>query len=697
MTLSRRVKSAAVDWTGASAQNAAEKAKMRAAIKALSERAYAEALGSGSKRRAAILRHVAEQAVEHDNLAPFAFLLRMRHMPVTIREFILSPESIGERQPVWPAVLKDLEEICPDVWTGAPPIHEANLGGAEGIGKSVIIQLVLLYTLYQLLCLEQPQTLYGLGPATWIQLPLMSETANRARDLLYVPARQIFEQVPWFRANARWNKEKTQALELEGNLKLYAGPPDVSTFIGGATPAAGLDEINRWAVVTASARASGGSGPGAPNTFDQAEVVGSVLSRRRAGRFTTQGFSIGALLFSSQIQYADDYLERRIAATKGNPRVLTFKHATYEVQPQEKFCGDKFRVLVGTDRWPTRILEEGEEGPAEGDVRLVPVEFKSFFEADPEGACRSYIGVAVGAMAPFIARRDKLAAAFERGQHEGLNAAPWVAKPVVSLERDGLPVVLEANLPPPEVRQRPHFAHVDLSRTTDRTGVAFTRIDGWTSVATSPGVPPANLPVMSVPLAVAIQPSKVVPVDHVALCAWIVRFGTELGVNIRGISFDGYQSDMMQQVLRRAGFRCYEVSVDRTMDAYTGLRAAIYEGRMALPGIPLLNSEMTLLETRTLKTVTKVDHPKKGSKDIADAIAGSAHAAANSPEGRRGSHLTDGEGHRVRRSGSERPSRPRPEGRARPGSAVGQHQDAPGRQNLTMLRDGRYFSLDAED
>jgi hypothetical protein len=639
------------------------------------EKAYAKALGKGpgARREAAIMLYCAEQACERGNVEPFRHAMQWSgggRIPVTIREFIESPEFIGARMDVWPAIKDDLDIIFPDVFVGKLPVYEANLGGAEGIGKSFIIQIAILYTAYLYTCYRDPQPLFGLSSGTQLQIPLMAATTRRADDLLYRPLRQTFEAMPWSQ-RLRYNKDKKSALEIEqANIKIYTGPPAVETFIGGASPAAGLDEVNIWAVVSGSARANGGTG-----TFDQAETVYKVLARRRAGRFTTQGFNLGCLLISSQIQYADDFLERRMAQAANTPGIKSFKHATYDVTPAWKYSGDKMRVLVGTDRWPTQVLEEGTPVPEGGDVREVPIEFERYFRDDPEGACRSYIGVAVGAISPFIAQRHKLQQAFDRGIVAGLNAKPWVAKPVVLLEREGMPVVLPENLPEPELRQRPHFVHVDISETGDRTGIAFARFEGTAvikkgmgSADTASDTGDLVQPRWSIPLAVGIKPSKLCPIDQAEIVAWIAQFATVHGINIIHITFDGHESVMAQQTLRKAGFRSFEISVDRTMAAYESLRRAIYEDRVDLPSFDALSLELTQLETKRLKTTMKVDHPARGGKDIADAIAGAIHGGTQSPQVRFGaSFIADDEGQRLRnrRAGGVRPTRERPVGRIR--------------------------------
>jgi hypothetical protein len=50
-------------------------------------------------------------------------------------------------------------------------------------------------------------------------------------------------------------------------------------------------------------------------------------------------------------------------------------------------------------------------------------------------------------------------------------------------------------------------------------------------------------------------------------------------MNLRFVSFDGYQSADSRQNLATHGFTTGVVSMDRTTEAYDYLRDAIYDGR----------------------------------------------------------------------------------------------------------------------
>jgi hypothetical protein len=88
------------------------------------------------------------------------------------------------------------------------------------------------------------------------------------------------------------------------------------------------------------------------------------------------------------------------------------------------------------------------------------------------------------------------------------------------------------------------------------------------------------------------------------------------------VSFDRWQSFDIQQELKAVGIRTDTVSVAKKH--YEDLAMMIYEERVAMPMIPLLLEEMS--ELKIMKG-NRVDHPRKKSKDLADAVCGAVFGA----------------------------------------------------------------------
>ncbi len=96
------------------------------------------------------------------------------------------------------------------------------------------------------------------------------------------------------------------------------------------------------------------------------------------------------------------------------------------------------------------------------------------------------------------------------------------------------------------------------------------------------------------------------------------------GFVIGGVSYDGFQSADSQQILRRHGLAVSTVSVDRDMGRYQMLKELALEGRLELYEYPPFFEEASQLEVIRQQ---KVDHPRGGSKDVTDAVAGAVSEA----------------------------------------------------------------------
>jgi hypothetical protein len=114
------------------------------------------------------------------------------------------------------------------------------------------------------------------------------------------------------------------------------------------------------------------------------------------------------------------------------------------------------------------------------------------------------------------------------------------------------------------------------------------------------------------------KPGQQIPLFKVrAFLFWLTKKHYPISL----ISLDGYQSADIMQVMKKNGYTTELVSVDRDAVPYMNLREAVYRGLHKFPMNDVLKTEMNELEV--IDAGKKVDHPIKGSKDLADACAGS--------------------------------------------------------------------------
>jgi hypothetical protein len=116
-------------------------------------------------------------------------------------------------------------------------------------------------------------------------------------------------------------------------------------------------------------------------------------------------------------------------------------------------------------------------------------------------------------------------------------------------------------------------------------------------------------------------PTKEKVVDFNEVKEYILALKSR-GFNIKRVTFDRWNSfDMMEQ-LRAYGMKCETLSVAK--NHFEDMSLAVTEGRIHGPFIPLLIKE--LLQLRVVGK-NKVDHPRTGSKDLADSVCGAIYNA----------------------------------------------------------------------
>ena len=107
-------------------------------------------------------------------------------------------------------------------------------------------------------------------------------------------------------------------------------------------------------------------------------------------------------------------------------------------------------------------------------------------------------------------------------------------------------------------------------------------------------------------------------VDFTEVKDYIISLKTK-GFNLKMVTFDRWNSHDMMQQLKAHGINTELLSVAKKH--YEDMSLCITEERVLGPQIQLLIDE--LLQLRIVKD--KVDHPRKGSKDLSDAVCGAIY------------------------------------------------------------------------
>ncbi|AWD93008.1 putative terminase large subunit [Bacillus phage vB_BceM-HSE3] len=352
------------------------------------------------------------------------------------------------------------------------------------------------------------------------------------------------------------------------------------------------------------------------------------VKRRMESRFMNLGKIPGILFLVSSKKSDMDFLEQYIKTQKRNPNFMVVDEPQWRVHPSRKYSGETFPVAVGNKYLPSRVLSDNEDRAkveAQGyHVIDVPIENKPAFGTDVNRALTDIAGIAMTSSSRFI-YYDKLVKIINYKRPN-----PFALEEIV-LDFDGPDEItdyLDKFKLSMEDIQKPCFIHIDASLTGDSTGFAMTTIAGAKDISRyerGDVVETRDL-AFKLTLALAIKAKSGQQIPYHKIRKFIYYLRDELGVNVQGISADSFQSADMLQQLKLKGFNVKTISVDRSPKAYTAVRNSINEQRVELYHHEILERELVELEEN--KMSGKIDHPQSGSKDIADAVAGSLQHAS---------------------------------------------------------------------
>lgn len=257
----------------------------------------------------------------------------------------------------------------------------------------------------------------------------------------------------------------------------------------------------------------------------------------------------------------------------------------------------------------------------------VPIELKSRFELDMQSAIMNVAGISISTSTRFI-QYENLVKCYNENHKN-----PFTINTITMGLQDTLQLkdFFDESVVPPEIYSRPIFIHLDLSLNGDKTGISAVAVMGYKTenrYSLERG---------------EVETTKELYYHHIFSCRiqapstdeisiqksqdFIYYLKYQLGWNIWGVSTDGFQSVMLRQSLKTAGFRNVDlVSLDRTPDGYITYKYAINEQRIAHLNIPELEFEIINLAKDNI--TGKINHDADKSKDEADSLAGAVYNAS---------------------------------------------------------------------
>ena len=485
--------------------------------------------------------------------------------------------------------------------------------------NTLVAVVCLLYMLYRLLCLKDPYLYYGLQPIDKISISLMNITIENAKGVAMDKMNQMLLSSDWFMSHGEMRGTTNLEYVPEKHIEIVAASSN-NQVIGRALFANFTDEVNF----------------GLTNDVEklkkkQKQLISQVDARMKS-RFMRGTYlptmNIIASSKNSDQSFLDDYINTK---KKNESSTTLIVDEPQWVVDSRKDSKEHFWVAVGNKFLANELLPKNspailvEEYRAKGYQMLeVPIGYYENFQDNIDGALTDIAGIATASSLKYISGMRWNDIKDDRFQNPFVKEIIEVgnAKDDLSQYQD----YFDLTKVPKNLKSRPLYIHLDMSKTGDKTGIAGTWIVGKRPKIE--GESASRELFFQVAFSVSIKAPKGAEISfdkHRTFIRWL----KQQGFAIKGISSDTYQSAQLQQQLTADGFNVSTISVDRldsetkTQLQYAYLKSTIYERRLTVyKNCDFLTEEVLGLERISDGHIEHPDSGTKGSKDSIDAVCG---------------------------------------------------------------------------
>jgi hypothetical protein len=524
---------------------------------------------------------------------------KFKWKPVSVEEFCFSKQYLGKENAIYPSVMDALIEFNSGKYV------EGVLTGGIGSGKTTLALYTNAYQLYLLSCMRNPHAEFGLDPSSEIIFIFQSINAYLAKTVDFARFRSMIAGAPYFKEHYPFDKNLESKLVFPNRVEVVPVSGQETAAIGQNVIGGLIDELNYMAVVEKSKQSVD------KGSFDQATAVYNSIARRRKSRFQASGFLPGILCLVSSKKYPGQFTDQKMEEATRDSTIFVYDKRVWEIKPKGTYTKGVFDVFIGDDTRKPRILTETDEVPAE-DRKLcmkIPLEFEEDFKKDIINALREIAGVSTLARHPYFVEVERVTDCFGK-------ITSIFEQPEVDFSEKRLRILKNCFFKP----ELPRFAHVDLGITGDCAGIAIGCVPDFVKLADSSRGGSGYMPKVRFDGILQVVPPRGAEILFFKIREVFVAL-RRMGMNIRWITYDSFESTDSMQILRQQGFVTGTQSMDVTPCVpYDLFKSALYDGRVIAPEHEAVRKEILCLE-RDSKT-TKIDHPPGGSKDCADAMAG---------------------------------------------------------------------------
>jgi hypothetical protein len=476
--------------------------------------------------------------------------------------------------------------------------NEVILQLGKGSGKDYMSTIAVAYIVYLLLCLKDPQRYYGKPPGDAIDILNIAINAEQAKNVFFKGFKMRLDNCPWFQGRYTTT---AQAVTFDKGITCHSGHSERESWEGYNVLMVILDEISGFATESTSGH-------------DQAKTGAAIYDMYRASvdsRFP----DFGKVVLLSFPRYKNDYIQTRYNAVVVDKvvhqRSHTFKidetiedYASENEKYNNEFTVDWEEDEIVAYRYPKVFALRRPTWEINPTRKIT--DFKIQFLTNPIDALSRFACMPPEAVDAFFRSREKIETCFSgpNGVESSGRFADWF-KPKEDTE---------------------YYIHVDLAQKHDHCAVSMAHVDKWVKIDTFNDYDVIN-PFVVVDAIRWWTPTADKTVDFKDVKNYILELRSR-GFRIKLVTFDRWNSFDIMNELKSVGMNSETLSVAKKH--YEDMQMLVAEERIYGPQTNLLIDE--LLQLRIIRD--KVDHPRKGSKDLADAVCGSIYnAIVNSSRG----------------------------------------------------------------
>jgi hypothetical protein len=461
----------------------------------------------------------------------------------------------------------------------------AQLG--KGSGKDYCSTISVSYIVYLLLCLKDPATYYGKPPGDSIDILNIAINAQQANNVFFKGFKTRIENSPWF-----IGKYESKASEIKFNkaVTVHSGHSEREAWEGYNVIVVVLDEISGFATENTTGH-------------DQAKTADAIYDMYRASvdsRFP----DFGKVILLSFPRFKNDPIQKFYESVIAEKETI-IRSETLKLDDDLPSDTDGNEILVEWEedhivsyRIPKVFALKRPTWEVNPTKKIS--DFKVAFYKNMPDALGRFACMPAEAIDAFFKSREKIEKSFNN----------------TALAVDKFGRLESWFVPDPD---KEYFLHVDLAQKHDHCAVAMSHVKKWVNVKVTDNYS-QDAPIVEVDAVRYWTPTAEKSVDFTEVKDYILSLRTA-GFNIKVCTFDRWNSHDMMQQLKAYGIATETLSVAKKH--YDDMAMIVLEERLKGPHIPLLIDE--LLQLRIMRD--RVDHPRKGSKDLADAVCGSIYNA----------------------------------------------------------------------